>query len=285
MVQYTGLFTKLSLWTSARLFIVISLVSCNGQNGKSFLPDLPGYDSKTKEVFVLHKQLLEISGITYINNRTLAAINDEDGKVFTVDFTSGKPASVKFGDKADYEDIVYADSIYYVIESKGNVHRIPVADPSKAQEFDFPKKKKIEFESLYFDKQAGKLVLLSKEQRRVDEAQLAYSFDPVADTFSTEPYYTISLKEVTKLMKDYSAECKPSAAAIHPVLNKLFVIASVGKVLLICSLKGKVEKVYSLNPDLFAQPEGICFSPSGDMYISNEGLQGKGTIIKFPYKP
>ena len=241
MVQYTGLFRKLSLWTGARLFIVISLVSCNGQSGKSFLPDLPGYDSKTKEIFVLHKQLLEISGITYINNRTLAAINDEDGKVFTVDFTSGKPASVKFDDKGDYEDMVFADSIYYVIESKGNVHRIPVADPSKAQEFEFPKKKKIEFESLYYDKQAGKLVLLSKEQRRVDEAQLAYSFDPVADTFSTEPYYTISLKEVKRLMKDYSAECKPSAAAIHPILNKLFVIASVGKVLLICALKGEVE--------------------------------------------
>ena len=45
--------------------------------------------------------------------------------------------------------------------------------------------------------------------------------------------------------------------------------------------EGKVQDVKELDPKLFRQPEGICFSPIGDMYISNEGQGGKGYILKF----
>jgi uncharacterized protein YjiK len=285
MVGYSGIVFKLFYRILMYIFAFITLVSCSGQNGKPFLPDVPGYDSKKRQVFILHKQLLEISGITYINNRTLSAINDEDGKIFRVDFGKGKPSALDFGGKKDYEDIAIVDSNYYVMESNGNISVVPVNDPSGSRKVNFKKKSKIEFESLYYDKTTGKLVLLSKEQRMIQDAIVAYSFDPLSEIFSPEPVYIISLRAVKKLMKDYSAECKPSAASVHPVLNKLFVIASIGKVLMVCSLKGDVEKVYSLNPDIFSQPEGICFSPEGDMFISNEGLQGKATIIKFSYQP
>ncbi|HTE24471.1 hypothetical protein [Flavitalea sp.] len=285
MVGNSGIAYKLLYRILMYIFVPLTLVSCSGKNGKSFLPEVPGYDSKNRQVFILHKQLLEISGITYINNRTLSAINDEDGKIFRVDFGDGKPSAINFGGEKDYEDIAVIDSSYYVMESNGNINVVPVNDPSNSRKITFKKKSKIEFESLYYDKTTGKLVLLSKEQRMIQEAIVAYSFDPLSEKFSSEPVYIISLRAVKKLMKDYSAECKPSGASVHPVLNKLFVIASIGKVLMICSLKGEVEKVYSLNPDIFSQPEGICFSPEGDMFISNEGLQGKATIIKFSYQP
>jgi len=283
-----GLFTRVFYRVKRKLtylLLVVILVSCNARNGKSFLPDIPGYDNKGRQIFILHKKLLEISGITYIDNRTLSAINDEDGKIFRVDFGEGKPASVDFGGKGDYEDLVFTGGNYYVLESKGDISVVPVADPGSARKINFKKKSKIEFESLYLDKRSRKLVLLSKEQRMVEDAIVAYTFDPAEERFSSDPVYTIPLKEVKKLMKDYSAECKPSAAAVHPILNKLFVIASVGKVLFTCTLDGQVENVYFLNPDLFSQPEGICFSPGGDMFISNEGLQGKATIIRYSYQP
>ena len=41
------------------------------------------------------------------------------------------------------------------------------------------------------------------------------------------------------------------------------------------------KRVKELDEKLFRQPEGICFSPEGDMYISNEGQGGKGYILKF----
>jgi hypothetical protein len=270
-----------SLITSG-VFMLVG--SCSSQNAKAFLPEPPGYSSNTKEVTVLHKSLLEISGIAYLENGSLAAINDEVGRIFTDNLSSTKPPSFKFGDKNDYEDLVKTDSLYYVMESNGTLHKIPVSNPGNATVIPFHKKRKVEFESLYQDRRSGKLMLLSKEQKLINDALVVYAFDPVMDTFSFAPQYIIPLKEVTSLMQDYSAEFKPSAAAVHPVLNKLFIIASVGKTLVVSSLDGKVEKAYTLNPVLFPQPEGICFAPNGDMFISNEGLQGKATIVKFPYK-
>src|SRR6188472_3783807 len=105
MVGKSGIVYKPFYRVLMYIFVCLTLVSCSGKNGKSFLPDIPGYDSKNRQEFILHKQLLEISGITYINNRTLSAINDEDGKIFRVDFGKGKPSALDFGGEKDYEDI------------------------------------------------------------------------------------------------------------------------------------------------------------------------------------
>jgi hypothetical protein len=79
MVQYSGGLLKSICRTHGYVLIALLFSACDGRSGKSFLPDVPGYNSDAKQIFVLHKQLLEISGIAYINSRTLAAINDEDG--------------------------------------------------------------------------------------------------------------------------------------------------------------------------------------------------------------
>lgn len=267
------------------LFIAGPFVQACTSQGKSFVPAIPGYNVAGKQVILLKKELIEISGIFYLPDGNLAAINDEEGKLFMVNSSTGAFTHTRFGKKRDYEDVVKAGNYYYVLESNGNLHRVPEGQAETEEELDFPEKKYIEFESLYFDAPNNRLILLSKDQRKKKEKDeiSAYAFDLATSTFSEEPVFTISLHDVQIKMKDNIAEFKPSAAAIHPVLNKLFVIASVGKALLQCSLDGKAEKVYYLNPDQFPQPEGITFAPNGDMYISNEGVNGKADIIKFPY--
>ncbi len=110
-------------------------------------------------------------------NNTIAAINDEEGKVFLVDPEDGDIQVRKFGKKRDYEDVVLLDTFYFVLESNGNIHRVPVNVKHVDDEFEFHRKKKIEFESLYLDP-GNKLILLSKEQRESKKGVLAYSFDP-----------------------------------------------------------------------------------------------------------
>lgn len=265
-------------------FIVLLsyLAGCSGQ-GKSFVPPIPGYDLAHKETIVLDKELLEISGMNWMNDGRIAAINDEDGKIFLVNSSNGDFEVSRFGKKRDYEDVVKLDSFYYVLESNGNIHKVPVGIKHVEEEFEFPRDKKIEFESLYYDANLHLLVLVSKEQREVKKGVLAYSFDPVTRDFSDTVLYAIRAKDIHVHLKDNNADFKPSAAAIHPIWHKLFIVASVGKALLQCSLDGKVEKAYRLNPDQFPQPEGITFAPNGDMYISNEGVDGKATILKFTF--
>lgn len=259
--------------------------SCTTSSGKSFFPDIPGYAEKDRKVYVLPKKLLEISGHVVNKNNQLVAINDEDGELMFFDFTakSDDVRTVKFGKNADYEEIVRIDSTYVVMESNGDLHFMD-ANPDSVTQYKFPRDLEVEFESAVHYPSRNQLVLISKDHRFEDESIYAYGFDLSTRTFLDSPVFKIPLRGVFVHLKDFSAQCKPSAAAIHPVMNKLFILASVGKVLLQCSLDGKVEFAYQLNPGQFQQPEGISFASNGDMYISNEGLQGKATLIMFPYR-
>lgn len=268
----------------AGLSVMFLVSACSTFSGKSFIPRLPGYSEKAKEVFVLKKKLLEVSGIVYLGNDSMAAINDEKGELFIVNLKDNESLKYKFKGKDDYEDLVKTDSFYYVAESDGDIHELTFPPQVKSTTYHFPgNDKKTEFESLVWYKNLNKLVLISKDQRDRMGGIYAYSFDLATKQFDTTPFFHIPLKDIFTELQNYSAECKPSAAALHPVNNKLYIIASVGKVLMICSPEGRLEKIYKLNPSQFAQPEGISFANNGDMYISNEGLNGKATILKFPY--
>jgi uncharacterized protein YjiK len=74
---------------------------------------------------------------------------------------------------------------------------------------------------------------------------------------------------------------RPSGIAVHPKTGQIFILASDGKKLLILSEQGQKEALVSLNPKIYRQPEGICFSPNGDLFISSEGKKGDGYILRF----
>jgi hypothetical protein len=263
-----------------------AVAACSTYSGKSFVPLINGYSEKNKVVYVLKKRLLEVSGIAYLGGDSMAAINDERGELFLLDLKTNESQRYKFKGKDDYEDLVKTDSFYYVLESDGDLHEIGFPPAVTDTSFDFPEDgKKIEFESLVWYKKLNKLVLITKDQRDEDRIVSidAYSFDLSTKRFDTTFFFKLPVKDVFTKLENYSSECKPSGASIHPITNKLFIIASVGKVLLECSPEGRLEKIYKLNPSQFPQPEGITFADNGDMYISNEGLEGKATILKFPY--
>ena len=67
--------------------------------------------------------------------------------------------------------------------------------------------------------------------------------------------------------------------------KKLFIISSAANLLVIADLNGKVESVFELGKKMFPQPEGLTFKSNGDMYISNEGVTARSTILRFVYKP
>ncbi len=259
------------------------LVNCNRLDGKSFVPSIPGYAHRNQQRTVLKRPLREISGIGYVRENKLVAINDEAGKIFFVDPRNGNYEVTEFGLKGDYEEVVKAGNNYYVMQSTGALYLVNGSSLKLEKKFAHDFGKGIEFESMYYEPGIQQLILICKECGKNATEINAWAFDIEGGRFSDSIYFSISFDEITRMAKDNSIECKPSAAAIHPITKKLYIIASVGKILLECSLKGKLEKVYAINPDHFQQPEGITFAPNGDLYISNEGVQGKATVLTFPY--
>ena len=112
----------------------------------------------------------------------------------------------------------------------------------------------------------------------------AYRFDLATKQFDPSAFYTFSTAEVKSLLKDDNAKFDPSAAAIHPINKRLYVLSSAGNLLVIADTRGKIIEGYELNPDQFPQAEGIAFSPNGDMFIVNEGKFGAPTLQQFKYR-
>jgi len=59
----------------------------------------------------------------------------------------------------------------------------------------------------------------------------------------------------------------------------------VNKLLVVTGADWNIKEVYTLNPSLFPQPEGIAIDNKRALYISNErNTTAYGTILKFEYQ-
>src|SRR3712207_3397440 len=102
-----------SLVLVAFVALLVTLLSgCTPKPRRSFLPNIPGYDETKKEVMVLNKTLLEISGMFFLKDGRIAANNDEHGRIYFLRIPDGAIDVFKFSGKGDYEDIVSVDSVF-----------------------------------------------------------------------------------------------------------------------------------------------------------------------------
>ena len=77
---------------------------------------------------------------------------------------------------------------------------------------------------------------------------------------------------------------KPSAAAVNPITHDIFIISSVNKLLLVLDSVKNIKASYKLNPGLFKQPEGLTFSETGKLIISNESAKiGTANLLIYDY--
>ncbi len=269
------------------LFVCVWAVGCMERNDGS--PD--GYDLRTPQKRSLGKVLNEISGLTYnADSSSLLVIADSKRKVISINLKTQKLSDYaeKFWEQADFEDVVKLGDTTYVLISNGTLLAVPknAKDTSGTRSYPFWSEEKNDFESLYYDATINGLVMLCKtcEHEKGQGVRTAYRFNLNNKTFDSAALYTISTDSVKTAVKKSDATFKPSAAAIHPIDKRLYILSSAGQLMVITDTRGKVLEAYNLNPDRNPQAEGLAFAPNGTMFISNEGKYGKATLHIYPYK-
>lgn len=264
------------------------LLCCSACSDGSFTTP-KGYDLHKPAQRELGKSLNEISGLNFVRGEdVLLAISDNKRDIFQIDLRKQKLTDrVKnFYEQADFEDVVQVGSVIYVLVSNGSIVEVPTGAADSLNVYAANIAGKNDFETLYYDPAARGLVMLCKscEGDKGGGLRSAYLFRLGEKRFDSEPYYAISTEQVKKLARNDDADFKPSAAAIHPLNGRLYILASAGQLLVIADTRGKVEEVYRLNPDHHPQAEGIAFAPNGAMYIANEGKYGTATLKMYSYK-
>jgi uncharacterized protein YjiK len=270
------------------LFIIIILNShcTSSANGEHVYKSPDGYNLNKPFLLKLPVELDEISGLAfYPKDTSVFAIGDEFGWLYKIPLTGGKPIRKwQFSKEGDYEDLAMVDKVFYVLKSNGNITAFTFDDHNQIlkQQEEFPGHGD-EFEILYYDPKLFKLTMICKDcETDKKKALTAYYFNLLNKHFDDSS--SINVTAIANMVGEKKIKFKPSAAALNPVTGELYIISSVNKLLVVADRKGNPKQAYPIDEGLFKQPEGIAFSPDGDMIISNEAAgRGVANLLFFKY--
>jgi hypothetical protein len=265
-------------------------IGCGTKKSKIKYQSPPGYDLEKPTIVHLKGEVDEISGMYfYPKDTSVFSITDEAGYLYKI-FIRKKIEieKWKFSKNADFEDISLVDSVFFALQSSGAItsFKFTPYDSVQADVCGSPLSGKNEFESMYYDEFHSQLVLLCKDCKTDKKNSLtAYGFDPVKKAFADTPFFVMDVNKVAGKLGLDKMKLKPSAAGIHPITKELYIISSVNKALIIADRDGNVKEAYQIDPAIFKQPEGLTFTPKGDLLISNEAAEvGAPNILIYKYK-
>jgi uncharacterized protein YjiK len=230
---------------------------------------------------LLPENLKEISGLSFYKNNSLACVNDEQGTVFIYDLTSQTISeTIDIGKNGDYEGIEVVEDEIFIMKSNGKIKGFKIGS-GEERKIDCTYKNVKEYEGLAYNPISKSLLLVTKEQEKdKNDKKTIFSYSLEKRVFSK----SITIINDMTIGSDGKKTFAPSGISIHPLTGELYIISSHGKKLLILSPTGEKMALFDLDEKNFIQPEGICFTPNGDLYISSEGRTGEGYILKFDYQ-
>lgn len=238
------------------------------------------------------KSLIEISGLSYLDDQRFACVQDELGKIFIYNIRSSSvEKEISFGASGDYEELAVVGETIWVLRSDGKLFEVNKMNTSKpsVNEYSTQLTIKQDCEGLCYDKKNNRLLIAIKgAEPNTDNYKGIYAFDLSSKKMDQQPVFKIDLQN--KVFGNGSDKKKrntinPSGISIHPANGDIYIIDGRNPQLLIIDAAGNIKKLYGLNSKDFSQPEGIAFNLAGDLFISNEGAKQPGNIVQVKIDP
>lgn len=256
-------------------------------NEKSTLPK----EYKILQTWELPKELVEVSGISWLGDHKIACIQDEEGIIYIYNLqTSRIEKTIKFGETGDFEGLTVVNKNAYALRSDGTIFEIEnYNSPNfKTRTYDTFLEGKNNTESLTLDRQHNRLLIVAKDKDPfINNGRGIYKFDLDSKKLSKKLAYELNFEDEIfdkirkkKIQKTF----RPSDIAVHPQTQEIYVLEGVQPKLLILNPDGSPKRLIELDKKDFSQAEGIAITPNGDLYISNEGKKETSNILKVELK-
>lgn len=243
----------------------------------------------------LPNPLDEISGIVWIGNDQLACIEDETGVLFIFDLNKGEIVSrKKFAGTGDFEAITVYDNAYWVGESNGKLYKIPLdkeISPENTTVYSTGFEYRNNIEGVTATEN-GKFLMavkdhnLGDDEEKDENSKAVYIYDPVTQKLDRKAAFRINITDtIFKRVHTHEKfrKWRPTDIQINPNTGEIYIMDSEIPKVLVLNKQGKIKKMHLLNPADFLQPEGICFSPSGRVFISNEAKGSDATLVEVKF--
>ena len=242
--------------------------------------------------YKLPGELEEISGLAYWKEDILLCVEDENGYLYLYDHGKGEIIQeIKFGKKGDYEGVTQSEDIAYVVKTTGKLYYFKIENEPEVTKVDLPFTSSNDLEGITKGHKDDEFYIVCKQNAEIlengIEGRAVYAYNVKKDKVKTKPYIHLTTEsfkeEIIKAGLNPSKHMPfmPSGIAVHPQTEDVFLISSVGKLLVVVNKSGSIVSMAPLKRSLFRQPEGICFDHDGNMFISSEGRGKKGYIMKF----
>lgn len=241
--------------------------------------------------------LTEVSGLTLYNHTRILCVEDEGGRIYEYDLQTRKIVNaITFSDPGDFEGVEVINDTIYVLESDGDLYEFPytTADIAKKPiKYENPLSRKNDTEGLGYNPLSGRLMISCKEEEDIKGinamGKTVYEFDLLTKELIRQPKFELTAEQMDTFFeanRDYTYDkdrikFEPSGIAYNPVDGYFYLLASVGKMLIVLNDTGAIMATYPIAPRILSQPEGIVFDNKGNLYISSEGEGDRGYIIQF----
>ena len=264
--------------------------SASKNNGTDFKYDLKNPNLTWK----LPPQLVEVSGNAWIDSDHLILIEDLHPNLYYVkidDKNATLEKSISFAsedkEKFDIEDVTYVNNTVYALWSHGILFKITDwQNKPVVEKIETSLTKENNTEGLCYDPVTQKLLIACKNESGMSgeskSTKAVYEFNMLQDKLIKQPFLLIHKKDFEKVT-DEKLDFFPSAITVHPVTHDLYLLSTRdNKCMAVFSHDGILKSLQFIDKDMMPQPEGICFSPEGKLYISSEGKKGDpGNLFEF----
>jgi hypothetical protein len=244
------------------------------------LPDSLAGAVKILRSWQLPATLRNISAIDYLAQDKMACLQDEVGSIFIFDLDSGAiEKEFTFGPPGNYKGLVVLNSDAYVACADGRILEIKNYNSNKREVIEYGTHLTIEEEvnGLCYDRRNKRLLVTIKRMEDGNRFYKGiYSF-PLSDKrMLARPTLKIDLRSrvFRKLQpKDIQTIFQPSDIDINPVTGLLYIVDGIRVQLLRMKMNENIKDLTELDREKFIQPEGITFTPSGELFIASKGVR------------
>jgi uncharacterized protein YjiK len=260
------------------------------KGNKNKKDDWDAQASKGVEILKKHEVpaiLREISALVYLDNNHFACVQDELGTIFIYNTLAGKiEKEIPFTGAGDFEGLAIAGQTAYVLRSDGQIFEVKEYASGKpvVRTYETHLTAEQNTEGLCYDAKNNRLLVAIKgNEQQTDAYKGIYSFSLSSYKMDATPVYKIDLTNPAFAgfkVKKKGSQIQPSAIAIHPKTGDMYIMEAANPKLIVLDQQGEFKSLKLLSNKDFFKPEGISFSPEGNIYISNEGKKDPGNILE-----
>jgi uncharacterized protein YjiK len=252
----------------------------------------------------LPAELREVSGLTDLDGRRVACLQDESATLYIVDIADGHILEQHpFGPPGDMEGLTRVGNDIYALRSDGLIYQLRQEGKHYAMADSFHMRlPRNNIEGLGFDERKGLVLVAPKDHEKggpeLRDRRSVFAFDTATHALLPHPVLTYSVTHILRQAKANgvtiptrttpkgrevpTVKFRMSSIAVDPVSDHYFLLSAVDQTLLVLDRKGIFVALYLLDAQLLPKPEGITFLPNGDMLISTEGKDGPARMVRYP---